>query len=159
VPQRFREKLGSEFVLTVGFGQGKHIRVYPMSVWSQFEEQLVSADVHDEYNTDLVCLQRTFGNAEFASYDQQNRLSIPRFLREFAGLQESGSAVIVGTGPRLEIWSREVYDRLFANLTEQGVLAAAESDRQRANSQIQADEPRADMAPTQASQAPMTPDH
>src|SRR3978361_262471 len=44
VPQKFREKLGEEFVLTVG--PGRHIRVYPMPIWEVMEEQLVSENVH-----------------------------------------------------------------------------------------------------------------
>src|SRR5215472_14343500 len=78
VPQKFRDKLGEEFVLAIG--PGHHIRIYPMQVWETMEEQLVSTDIRDELNPELVFLQRMFGNCEYASYDQQNRLSIPRHL-------------------------------------------------------------------------------
>ena len=50
VPQKFREKLGEEFVLTIG--PSRHIRAYPMPIWDAMEEQLASADLDDELNED-----------------------------------------------------------------------------------------------------------
>jgi MraZ protein len=123
VPQKFRDKLGDEFVLTIG--PGRHIRAYPMPVWEAMEEQLVSVDVHDELNPDLIFLQRMFGNCEFVSYDQQNRLSIPRHLREWANLRESEAAIIIGSGTRLEIWSRANWDTYSNDFTEQRAAEAA----------------------------------
>ena len=123
VPQKFREKLGEEFVLTVG--PDNHIRAYPMPVWEAMEEQLVSADVHDELNPDLVFLQRMFGNCEFVSYDQQFRMSIPRHLRAWADLQESEPAIIVGNGTRLEIWNRTKWDVTAKGFTSDRAASAA----------------------------------
>ena len=114
VPQKFREKLGEEFVLTIG--PSKHIRAYPMAVWEALEEQLASTDLDGELNEDSIFLQRMFGNCEFVSPDQQNRLSIPRHLREWASLRESDTAIILGSGTRLELWSRanwETYSNEF----------------------------------------------
>ena len=122
VPQRFRETLGDEFVLTMG--PGHHVRAYPMPIWEALEEQLISADVDDELNPSMVFLQRMFGNCEFVSPDQQNRLSIPRHLREWALLREADTAVILGSGVRLEIWSRAQWD-LSNDFTEAGAKDAA----------------------------------
>ena len=69
-------------------------------------------------NPDLIFLQRMFGNCEFVSYDQQNRLSIPRHLREWANLRESEAAIIVGNGTRLEIWSRAGWDAYSNDFTD-----------------------------------------
>ena len=116
VPQKFRDKLGEEFVLTIG--AGNHIRIYPMPIWENMEEQLVSTDIRDELNPDLVFLQRMFGNCEYASSDQQNRLSIPRHLREWADLRENETAIILGSGTRLEIWSRANWEKYSKDFTE-----------------------------------------
>jgi len=124
VPQKFRDKLGEEFVLAIG--PGHHIRIYPMPIWENMEEQLVSSDVRDELNPDLVFLQRMFGNCEFASSDQQNRLSIPRHLREWAGLRENETAIILGSGTRLEIWSRANWETYSQDFTEDNAARAAE---------------------------------
>ncbi len=140
VPQKFRDKLGDEFVLTIG--PGRHIRVYPMPIWEAMEEQLVSADVHDELNEDAIFLQRMFGNCEFVSPDQQNRLSIPRHLREWANLRESETAIILGSGTRLELWSRANWEAYSGQFTEEkAAQAAARRKFQRANPDAVAEEP------------------
>jgi len=123
VPQKFREKLGEEFVLTLG--PGRHIRAFPMPVWEVMEEQLVSQNIHDDLNPNLVFLQRMYGSCEFVSYDSQFRLSIPRHLRDWAGLRESESAVIVGNGNRLEIWSRPGWDAYSAGFTAENAASAS----------------------------------
>ena len=123
VPQKFRDKLGEEFVLTIG--PGNHIRAYPMPVWEAMEEQLISVDVHDELNPDLIFLQRMFGSCEFVNSDQQNRVSIPRHLREWAKLRESDAAVIIGNGTRLEIWNRNGWEAHTAEFTPDNAAEAA----------------------------------
>ena len=123
VPQKFREKLGEEFVLTIG--PGNHIRAYPMPTWEAMEEQLISDDVHDELNPDLIFLQRMFGSCEFVSSDQQNRVSIPRHLRDWAKLRESDAAVIIGNGTRLEIWNRAGWEAYSADFTTENAANAA----------------------------------
>ncbi len=137
VPQKFREKLGDEFVLTIG--PDNHIRAYPMPVWEAMEEQLISTDVHDELNPDLVFLQRMFGNCEFVGYDQQFRMSIPRHLRAWADLQESEPAIIVGNGTRLEIWSRTNWDATSKGFTSIRAAAAALSHKNGTASAIKLD--------------------
>ena len=116
VPQKFRDKLGEEFVLTIG--PGKHVRLYPMPVWDEMETILTGTDPRDELNKELSFLQRMFGNCEFASSDQQNRLSIPRYLRDWAGLEEGSPAIIVGSGNRLEFWSRDNWKAYSDGFTE-----------------------------------------
>ena len=128
VPQKFREKLGEEFVLTIG--PEKHIRAYPMSVWEAMEEQLVSTDVHDELNPDLIFLQRMFGNCEFVGPDPQNRLNIPRHMRRWANLVEGETAIIIGNGTRLEFWSSANWDAYSNNFTEQRAAEAAFSRKE-----------------------------
>lgn len=116
VPLKFREKLGEEFVLTIG--PSNHIRAYPMPTWDALEEQIASADLDGELNEEANFLQRMYGNCEFVSPDQQNRLSIPRHLRDWADLRESETAIIVGSGTRLEFWSRanwEAYSKGFTS--------------------------------------------
>lgn len=123
VPQKFRDSLGEEFVLTMG--PGNHIRVFPMSVWAGIEEQLINADMLDELNEDVLFLQRLYGNCEFVSPDQANRLSIPRYLRAWAGLQESDLAIILGVGTRLEIWSRPNWETVNKVFTQTNAASAA----------------------------------
>ncbi|MCS6776991.1 MAG: hypothetical protein RMJ43_11390 [Chloroherpetonaceae bacterium] len=123
IPQKFRPSLGEEFVLTMG--PGNHIRVFPMAVWQRIEEQLIHVDMLDELNEDVLFLQRLYGNCEFVSLDQANRLSIPRYLRGWAGLQEGDLAIIIGVGTRLEIWSRPNWETVNKVFTEANAASAA----------------------------------
>lgn len=122
VPQKFREKLGDEFVLTIG--PSRHIRAYPMQIWDTLEEQLASSNLDDELNEDSIFLQRMFGNCEFVSADQQNRLSIPRHLRDWANLRESEAAIILGSGTRLELWSRANWETYSTEFTASNAAQA-----------------------------------
>ena len=124
VPQKFRDKLGEEFVLTIG--PDRHIRAYPMPIWDAMDEQLASVDVLDELNKDVIFLQRMFGNCEFVSPDSANRLSIPRHLREWANLRESEPAIIIGSGTRVEFWSRANWETYSSRFTEANAADAAE---------------------------------
>jgi MraZ protein len=127
VPLKFRDKLGKEFVLTIG--PGHHIRAYPMSVWEEMEEQLIGANVHDEMDPNLIFLQRMFGSCEFVEVDQNNRISIPRHLRDWADVRESENAIIVGNGTRVEIWNRTGWQAYSEGFTEENAAKAAAGRR------------------------------
>ena len=123
VPLKFREALGEEFVLTMG--PGNHIRAFPLAIWQPIEDQLLNADMFDELNEDVMFLQRLYGNCEFVSPDQQNRLSLPRYLRTWAGLEEGDTAVVLGVGTRVEIWSRSNWEAINKEFTQPNAARAA----------------------------------
>ena len=126
VPQKFREPLGAKFILTVG--PGRHIRAYPVSVWEAMEEEIYSEDPKDELKAELSYLQRMFGNSEEVSIDTQFRLTISRFLREWAGIQEGEPAIVIGSGNRLEIWSRTQWSKELDVFSAQNADAAIFGD-------------------------------
>jgi MraZ protein len=95
VPQKFREKLGDEFVLTIG--PSRHIRAYPMAIWDTLEEQLASSNLDDELNEDSIVLQRMF---------------------------ESEAAIILGSGTRLELWSRANWETYSTEFTASNAALA-----------------------------------
>jgi MraZ protein len=131
MPQSFRDKLGEKFVLAAGCGRGNHIRLYTYPVWNRLQQQFASRNVYDEFDSNLVILQSMLGNSAVVSCDQQDRLTIPPFLREHAGFKGTESPVIVGYGTRLEIWKRETYDQVIAGQNENLVMNAAENHRRR----------------------------
>jgi MraZ protein len=133
IPVRFRDKLGEEFVLTTG--PGNHIRVYPMPIWEAIEEQLASKNIFDEVNSDVLRLQRVFGNCEFASLDRDNRLTIPRHLRTWAnfGQVDNETVIILGRGTCLELWSNTGWANYSKELTED--MANASGSRLQQESQ------------------------
>lgn len=116
VPTKFREKLGPECVITTG--PNHHIRIYPQQVWNDLEDILLSDDAYGEMNSDLAFLQRMFGNSETAMVDQSFRLTLPRYLREWAEVLEGDMAVIIGNNNRLEIWNRQNWKEICSSFTE-----------------------------------------
>lgn len=125
VPLKFREILGAEFAISTG--PDNHIRIYPMAVWNRLEEPLLSEDFYDEQNPDLIFLQRMFGNSEIVGYDQQNRLQIPLYMREWAKLREKDPCIVVGNGNRVEIWNRTHWEDYSAKFTQDNVASASKA--------------------------------
>ncbi|MGB9607538.1 MAG: division/cell wall cluster transcriptional repressor MraZ, partial [bacterium] len=113
LPAKFRLLLGESFYLTKGIGGC--VFVFTEDSWRQLAEQLNRLSFLDR---NAVILQRLFvGGAEEASCDKQGRLAIPISLREYAGLKENSEVVIMGIGNRIEIWSKERWDRFEEELT------------------------------------------
>jgi MraZ protein len=123
LPQRFREKLGDEFVLTQG--PSHSIRAYPMRVWSQLEEIVASRDALDEFDSSTQFLQRMLGNCEFVTLDAQFRVTIPRGLKEWAELTDEAPTTFIGSGSRVEIWKKPRYQELSESCTFEAVSAAS----------------------------------
>ncbi|MGC8666691.1 MAG: division/cell wall cluster transcriptional repressor MraZ [Chthonomonadales bacterium] len=117
MPQEFRAALGEQFVLTRGPEHA--IFVFPMDVWRAVESRL-RGGVMDRERAFLR--QMMAGSRTIVRLDPQFRLAIPKLLREWAGITQSETAVIVGQDNKLEIWSKSnwmkqmeafTYDRLF----------------------------------------------
>lgn len=128
VPQALRSLLGDECVLTTG--PGNHIRAYPVETWDAMTAEITSRGFLDEQDKALNLLQRMIGNCEYAKTDPQNRLTIPRFLRRWAGIDDGDTAVIVGSGNRLEIWNRASWENLVNGFTTETAFEASSVVRQ-----------------------------
>jgi MraZ protein len=120
-PQDFRAPLGDEFM--VCRGPDKAILVYPKPIWDSIEKEIESPVLHRETSF----LQRMYGSRTLVRLDPQYRLGIPKHLREHAGITQSQSAVIVGQGAKLEIWSKSGWDEFCANFTSDNLYKAAET--------------------------------
>lgn len=117
IPVRFASRLGALFVVTRGL-QGC-LWVFTMEEWERLAKRLEPASLVD---ADAVALQRYFlGSASEGCMDGQSRLAIPALLREFAGITKE--VMIVGAANRLEIWSRERWDKVNAQMTDERLEA------------------------------------
>ena len=108
VPARFRESLGTEFVMATG--PDHSIRLYPITVWDQIESLFASRTVFDEFDPETNYLQRMLGNCELVSFDKDARLTIPKHFREYAKLKDDEPSCMVGNGSRVEIWNRTTWN-------------------------------------------------
>ncbi|MGB9589123.1 MAG: division/cell wall cluster transcriptional repressor MraZ, partial [Armatimonadota bacterium] len=89
----------------------------------ELDERLKAMPMFDQ---DAVRLLRFFSaDAIDASADAQGRVAIPYHLREFAGIERE--VTIVGTGNRLEIWSKQRWDEFTHSMNEELIRESAKA--------------------------------
>ena len=104
IPAKFREELGTSFIITRGVGS--YLSVYPLAEWQAFEEKIKSLK-----SKQTLELQRYFiAPAQDTVPDGQGRVLISQKLRAHAGL--SKSVVIAGMTDHLEIWDEGVWNAM-----------------------------------------------
>ena len=101
VPSKFRELLGTEFVVTRGLDGC--LFVYPMDSWTAYVDKLKKLPLTDK-NARLF-MRFLIAGANTCELDKQGRALIPAKLREYAGLAKE--TVFVGVLSKIEIWSKE----------------------------------------------------
>lgn len=103
IPAKFREKLGEEFVVTLGLDGC--LFLYPNEEWMSFVSELKNLPGSKEARQ----LQRYFmAGASECEMDKQGRILIPPKLREHGALLKD--IVFVGVLSKVEIWSKERWD-------------------------------------------------
>lgn len=112
VPAKFRENLGSSFVVTRGMD--KCIFAYPRSEWTQLEQRLKSLPFT---KADARAFTRFFfSGACEVDQDKQGRILLPPNLREYAQLKKE--AIVIGVSTRVEIWSKDLWEDYYAKSEE-----------------------------------------
>lgn len=102
VPARFRERLGTGFILTIA-PPDACLALYPQGAWAEFCARLEAAPRKDERFRSIV--RHIFGHTDEVACDAQGRLLIPGALRGYAGIERE--VISVGTLGRVEVWARE----------------------------------------------------
>ena len=101
IPTKFREVLGSEFIVTKGLDGC--LFVFPQDEWNTFEGKLRTLPLTQKNARFFV---RFFvSGATPLELDKQGRVLLPATLREFAGLDKD--VVLAGALNRVEIWSKD----------------------------------------------------
>ncbi len=101
VPAKFREGLGTVFVVTKGLDSC--LFVYTNDEWKVFEEKIKKLPLT---NKDVRKFVRFFfSGAVECETDNQGRVMIPQNLREYAGIKKE--VISIGVSNRIEIWSKE----------------------------------------------------
>ncbi|MCJ8011373.1 division/cell wall cluster transcriptional repressor MraZ [Paenibacillus sp. KQZ6P-2] len=107
IPAKFRELLGSSFVITRGLDQC--LFVYPMNEWSILEQKLKSLPL---MKSDARAFTRFFfSGATECEWDKQGRVNLPGNLRQYAKLEKE--CVVLGVSNRVEIWSKDTWETYF----------------------------------------------
>jgi MraZ protein len=87
--------------------------LYPHDEWERVEDKLSRIN---SFSRQGRTVKRNFLRfAEDLVLDKQNRLSLPSHLMEWSGINDS--AIFIGSGERIEIWSPEKLDEVDAELS------------------------------------------
>ena len=112
IPAKIREQLGDHCVLSKGLDNC--IAIYTAESWEQLSKTLQALPSN---KANARAIKRFyFGSAAELEFDKQGRILVPSALREHAELQKD--AVIIGTGDKVEIWSRERFDAYDAEVAD-----------------------------------------
>ncbi|GGG10296.1 division/cell wall cluster transcriptional repressor MraZ [Paenibacillus abyssi] len=112
IPAKFRDDLGSQFVVTRGLDNC--LFVYPMSEWSILEQKLKSLPL---MKSDARAFTRFFfSGATECELDKQGRVNLPGNLREYAKLDKD--CIVLGVTNRVEIWSKSIWEGYFQQSEE-----------------------------------------
>lgn len=107
IPSKFREILGEKFVITRGIENC--IFVYAEEDFQKIVKKLETLPFTKK---DARQFTRFFlSGASEAEFDKQGRIHINAPLTSYANLKKE--CVIIGSGDRLEIWSKEDWDSFF----------------------------------------------
>lgn len=106
MPARFRDQLGSSFIVTRGLDGC--LFVYPQEEWVKLSSGVQNLPLARK---DARAFTRLlFSGAAEVECDKQGRVSIPSSLREYANIQKD--IVIIGVSTRIEIWAAEAWAEL-----------------------------------------------
>ena len=105
MPAKFREILGEQFVVTRGFDGC--LFVFSEEGWEKFEEKLQALPMD---KPEARMLSRFFlAGAIDAEVDKQGRILIPSNLLANSKIEKE--AVVAGVGNRVEIWSKDEWEK------------------------------------------------
>ena len=105
IPSKFREGLGSEFVITKGLDGCLY--VYTIAEWKIMEEKLKKLPLTSKDARAFV--RFFFSGAYEITIDKQGRALIPQNLMEYACMEKE--IVSIGVSTRIEIWAKDKWDK------------------------------------------------
>ncbi|MDO8644765.1 MAG: division/cell wall cluster transcriptional repressor MraZ [bacterium] len=113
IPSRFREILVSRYeeerLIVTNFDDS--LWAYPLKEWKQVEDKVASLP---QFKSEVKMFQRFFISAAVeCPIDKNGRILLPPTLRDYAALTKD--IVLVGMTHRLEIWSRDRWQKVFAD--------------------------------------------
>lgn len=119
MPSKFRYDLGETFVVTRGIDSC--LFVYPKETWNNITSKLNELSFTKK---DVRSFQRFFlSAATICEFDKQGRINITSPLADYADLTKE--CVIIGVNDRIEIWSKDNFDK-FLNDNIENVSDIAE---------------------------------
>jgi len=113
LPVKYREDLGEKIYITNGLASC--LFVFSEKEWLDFIGKLKALPMVEAGDAPRYFVR----SAKEVTPDAQGRILIPASLRQFAGLEKD--VVITGVLNRAEIWAKDNWDRVCANITTEKV--------------------------------------
>lgn len=105
VPAKFRDEMGSSFVLTKGLDNC--LFAYPQEEWDTIVGKLRQLSFT---KADARAFSRFFfSGADEVEMDKQGRVLVAPHLRQYAALDKD--IVIIGVSSRMEVWDKNTWER------------------------------------------------
>jgi len=120
VPVKFREVFGHGAVVTRGLDHC--LFIYPVEEWNQLATKLAALPIAQANTRAFARLM--LAGAMDCDIDKQGRISMPEYLREYAGIKKA--VVVAGLYNRLEVWDETAWKK-YKTTTEQESNSIAEA--------------------------------
>jgi len=105
VPAKFRNMFKKGAVVTKGLDNC--LFLYPKEKWQEMAEKF--ADLPISQSKARAFTRHMLAGAMDVEFDNQGRVTLPEYLRKFAGLDKK--AIVAGVYDRLEIWDEETWQK------------------------------------------------
>ncbi len=122
LPREIRDLFADE--VFVSRGPENSVYVLTPEMWLEIWQELENAPAHDDTEPVRNFFQRLYGGASKEPLDRFGRLAIPKHLREWMQVRPGETVVMMGLGQRLELWSRENWQRYVQQFTREGMKEA-----------------------------------
>ncbi len=116
IPAKLRKYVSLDandtFVVTRGFE--KCLFVYPLDEWSAIEESI--RDLSPSNSQHRFITRTLLQYATESQLDGQSRITIPKELLQFAGIEDQ--VLILGVLERIEVWNPKDYEEYMKSQTD-----------------------------------------
>jgi MraZ protein len=104
IPAKFRSRFGLEVIVTKGLENC--LFVFPKDEWEKVAEKILKLPLSQANSRAFARLM--LAGAYETTIDNQGRILIPEYLREYANLTKK--VVIVGLYSRIEVWDEKSWE-------------------------------------------------
>ena len=116
-PNKFREILGAEFYLIMGY-DNDYIAVYSPEEFDIYQEKLATLKGTQGNNI----RRKLLATADRQIPDKQGRILVTEKLRKHAKIEKE--VVVIGAGHRAEIWDKAVWDEFNDSISSEDMSDA-----------------------------------
>ncbi|MBO0684847.1 MAG: division/cell wall cluster transcriptional repressor MraZ [Candidatus Dormibacteraeota bacterium] len=105
VPAAFRRQLPEGSFISIG--QDGVLTIYPPELWESLASRLQEPLLGPE---ERALARALFSKAVACEFDAQGRVGLSTEQRRLASVEPRSTAVVIGTGAKVEIWSQDRWE-------------------------------------------------